>query len=59
MSPDGVTCEHALVATRDSETGTVEHGFADSVRYDLLVGEHRYRRKVIRAIGARSSLLRR
>lgn len=53
MIPDGITRDHVFAAIKDFETGTVEHGFAGSVRYDLLVGEHRYPPKAILGLAAR------
>lgn len=38
MIPDAITREHVLPAIKDFETRAVERGFAESVRYDQLVG---------------------
>ena len=53
MIPDGITRDHVLAAIKDFETVTVEHGFAESVWYDLLLGENHYPPKAT-ALGART-----
>jgi 5-methylcytosine-specific restriction protein A len=53
MIPLGITDDHVRLALRDFDSKTVEHRFADSTRYDLLVEGRRYPPKAIVGLAAR------
>lgn len=53
MIPAGITAEHVRMAVRDFDARVVEHRFADSTRYDLLVEGRRYPPKAIVGLAAR------
>lgn len=53
MIPTGITAEHVRKALDDFDSKAVEHRFADSTRYDLLVDGRRYPPKAILGLAAR------
>jgi len=53
MIPPGITAEHVRRAMQEFDLKTVEHRFADSTRYDLLVDGRRYPPKAILGLAAR------
>ena len=53
MIPTGITAEHVRLAVQDFDAKAVEHRFADSTRYDLLIEGRRYPPKAILGLAAR------
>lgn len=52
MIPSGITADHVRAALKDFTERTVDHRFADSTRFDLLVEGRRYPPKAIVGLAA-------
>jgi 5-methylcytosine-specific restriction protein A len=53
MIPSGITAQHVRLALRDFDSKAVEHRFADSTRYDLLIEGRRYPPNAILGLAGR------